>query len=501
MSWVNYALVYLGAALMVFNIIGFVRFARFIKAQKSWNQGDAILYVPIALLVLFLLGYLAVAMFGQPDLIMAGILFGGSIFVFLMYRYLSGITRRIIESERLEAKLMAAEESVKAKNSFLANISHEMHTPLNVILGMNGIALKDSSLSPDTRDRLEKVNLSAQHLRELIDNMLDMNRIEAGTLATKSEEFSLPKALEQIDVIASAQCEAKGLTYEAVLPKWESDIFVGDEIELKRVLLSVLDNAVKYTDAPGTVRFVVEQVSRAGDTATFKFSVSDTGIGMDEDFIPKMFDTFSREDASTTDRFGGNGLSMAIAKNVIELMGGTIEAESKKNVGSTFHIIAPLGCVEAEAATVAEPSESQPLETLEGVRVLIVEDIPENAEIVADLLELEGVETEHAENGQIALDMVGQSPVGYYDAILMDLRMPVMDGLEATRRIRAAGRADSADVPIIALTANAFEEDVRRSLDAGMNVHLAKPTDADLLYDTLKQQIGIAHDEERGKAE
>lgn len=485
----NYILVYLGAALMVYNIFGFVRFARSIRNKNTWKEGNGILYVPIVLLVLFLLGYLAVAVFGQPDLIMAGILFGGSIFVFIMYKYLNGITQRIAESEKLEAELMAAEASNKAKVDFLASISHEMRTPLNVILGMDDIALKDPDLSSETRGRLEKIGLSARHLLGLINNIIDMNSIETGMLETKNQEFSLTEMLGEVSAIANALCEEKGLSYEAPAPDKGSCRLIGDELQIKRVLLSMLDNAVKYTDVPGTVRFAMERSGDGDGFQTIRFTVADTGVGIDEEFLPKVFDAFTKEDASFSSRYGGTGLDLAVAKNVVELMGGTISVESKKNVGTTFTIEIKLVCIEEKEVQADSSGQEESPVSLEGVRVLIVEDLPENAEIVADLLELEGVESEHAENGQIALDMMEQSPEWYYDAVLMDLRMPVMDGLEAARRIRAMERADAKAVPIIALTANASEEDKRKSLESGMDAHLAKPSDADKLYETLRQYL------------
>ena len=484
LGWANYVLVYLGAVLMLYNIYGFVQFARYLQKQKAWKEDAGILYLPIVLLVLFLIGYLTVAIAGNPDLVMAGILFGGSIFVFIMYKFLNSVTQRILENGRLEAELMAAEESNKAKTSFLASMSHEMRTPLNVILGMNGIAMKDPELSPDTRGRLEKVELSAQHLLGLINNMLDMNRIDAGMLAIKDDEFSLSEMLGQVNAIAYTLCEEKGLTYEAAVPEQDDCNYIGDSMQLTRVLLSIIDNAVKYTDAPGTVRFGVERTADEGMLQKISFTVADTGIGMDEEFLSKIFGAFAQEDASSTSRFGGTGLSLAIAKNIAEFMGGTITVESKKGVGTTFTVVVKLMRVGLKQAPGAQDGQDAPV-SLDGLRVLIVEDLPENAEIVADLLELEGVETEHAENGQIALDMIETSPEAYYDAVLMDLRMPVMDGLEATRRIRAMDRADAKALPIVALTANAAEEDVKQSLEAGMNVHLAKPADAEKLYETL----------------
>jgi len=493
LRWAIYAMVYLGSALMVYNICGFVRFARFVKGLKAWSGEDHLLYIPIVLLVLFLMGYLAVGIFGRPDLIVSVILFGGSIFVYVVYRLLSGITLKIVESEQVEARLLAAEESNRAKTGFLASVSHEMRTPMNVILGLDSVALKNPDLPAETRCHLEKIGQSGRHLLGLINNMLDMNRIETGALEVRHSEFSLADALDQVCAIAHTLCEDKGLTWDFSAAEDARGRFVGDELQLKQVLLSILDNAVKYTDAPGTVSLAVTCASEREDVRTLRFAVRDTGIGIDREFLPRIFEAFTQEDASSTNRYGGSGLSLARTKHVVELMGGTLAVESEKNVGSVFTVTLALPRAEESAPP---PAAETPV-SLEGRRILIVEDLPENAEIVQDLLELEGAETEHAENGQVALDMVSRAPLWYYDAILMDLRMPVMDGLEATRRIRALEREDAGAVPIIALTANAFESDVRQSLAAGMNEHLAKPTDADTLYAVLKRQIGSASAAER----
>lgn len=491
-----YGMVYLGSALMVYNIYGFIRFARYVRGLKSWGGKNRILQIPIVLLVLFLLGYLAVGVFGKPDLVVSLILFGGSIFVFVMYKLLNGITQQVVESELLEAKLMATEESGRAKSSFLASISHEMRTPMNVILGLDDVALKNPELGPQTREQLEKIGQSGRHLLGLINRILEMNQIETGTLTLKNEEFSLSGAIEQVNAIAHTLCEEKGLTYQTSISEDMRIRCVGDEVQLKQTLLSLLDNAVKYTEAPGTVSFSAECVSRDEKTRTLRFTVRDTGVGISEEFLPKVFDLFAQEDGSSTDRYGGSGLSLAVAKQVVELRGGTIGVESKKNEGSAFTVTVPLPYAGEERP--AKPSEAgEEAISLAGRRILIVEDLPENAEIVADLLELEDAETEHAENGQIALDMFSASKSGYYDAVLMDLRMPVMDGLEATRRIRALNRADARLVPIIALTANAFESDVNASMEAGMNAHLAKPADADELYETLRRSIQKTSEAER----
>ena len=504
MRWLIYAMVYLGSALMVFNIIGFLRFARFIRGLKFWRWGNRMLYIPIVLLVSFLMGYLAVGIFGKPDLLVAGILFGGSIFVFVMYKLFSSILHRVVEIEHLEAELLAAEEANRAKSSFLASISHEMRTPMNVILGMDTLALKNRDLPDATREQLEKIGDNARYLSRLINGILDMQQMESGEMALRSEAFSLKEALEQIEAIVSESCAKKGLTFETAFAQCATREYTGDAAYLKQAVLSLLDNAVKFTDAPGTVKLSVACSKAQGKCSEIRFIVSDTGIGIDEDFLPRILEPFAREDASYTSRFGGSGMGLAVANSIVTQMGGRIEAASRKGEGSTFTIILPMtptgpgektcignceccsGCGGCERG--AQEPDAAPV-ALAGHRVLVVDDMPDNAEIVSDLLELEGVECETAVNGQAAIDLVAGSAPGHFDAILMDLRMPVMDGMEAARRIRALDRADARRVPIIALTANDSETDIQETLKAGMNAHLVKPVDADRLYAALGKWI------------
>ena len=491
-----YAMVYLGSALMVYNIIGFIRFARYIKGLKHWGKENRILYIPIVLLILFLIGYLVVGIFGSPDLIVSGILFGGSIFVFIIHLLLFGIARRIVKAERMEAQLMAAEESNRAKNDFLASISHEMRTPLNVILGLDTIALGQPGVPEQTKESLRKIGLSASHLLGLINNILDINRIETGKLVVHRQEFSLSDVLDQIGSIIETLGADKGLTYAESGRAQCAGRYVGDAMLVKQVLIALLDNAVKYTDAPGRVELKIASSTGPDGATLLRFDVVDTGVGMDPSFIPKVFDVFSREDTGSTSRHGGCGLGLAVTKKTVDLLGGEISVKSEKNVGSTFTVVLPFKKLAEE--TVPEGKE-QALKSLSGRRVLIVEDIPENAEIVADLLDLEEVQTDHAENGRIGVEMFEKSPPGYYDAILMDLRMPVMDGLSAARAIRELSRPDAQEIPIIALTANAFANDIKQTMEAGMNAHLAKPADSDMLYDTLKKYIGQREDRKGGR--
>lgn len=485
-KWIIYSMVYLGSLLMVYNIYGFVRFARRIGGMKNWGS-KRILRIPIVLLVMFLLGYLFVGVFGKPDLVVAGILFFGSVFVYVMYRLISDVTDRILKNEETEARLRAAEETNRAKISFLSSMSHEMRTPMNIILGLTDLALKEPCLPARTREQLEKIDQSGRHLLGLINHILEINELDKGEFSLKAEPMRPAEMLSQVNAITHTLCEDKGLSYRYEEPESLPACCLGDEMQLKNLLLGLLNNAVKYTDEPGCVSFAVS-CTEVGDGAELRFSVEDTGVGMSEEFLAALFEPFAQEDASSTNRFGG-GLGLAVSKKLADLMGGTLEAQSKKGEGSVFTLTVTLPVVECPKQAQDEPEEI----SLAGRRVLVVEDVPENAEIVQDLLELEDVESDHAENGLEAVEMFKSSPAGTYDAILMDLRMPVMDGLEAARRIRTLPRPDAAAIPIIALTANAFQSDMDATAAAGMNAHLAKPADAEQLYDTIKKCIAKAH--------
>ena len=491
-NFIIYLMIYLGAALMVVNIYSFITYARRIRNKQSWSRNQFILYIPIVLLIFFLMGYLFVGFFGKPDLMIGGILFFGSIFVYVMYRLINRITNELMKSQQYEAELLAVEKANRAKSDLLASVSHEMRTPMNVIIGLDQLALSDPDISDRTRDQLEKIGSSADHMLGLINNILEMNSLENDEILVSNEDFSLGELLKQLSAVVGGMCDAKGLRFVPKFSDSSNKIYIGDEDMLRQILFSILDNAVKYTDAPGQIDFSVKDTGSDGRSCNFEFMVKDTGIGMSEDFLPKLFSLFSQEDSSFTNRYGGSGISLAKSNEMVSKLGGEIKVQSKKNVGSTFTVCLPLRISELQSE-----NEHFDLISLQDRKILIVDDIDENAEIVADLLELEGAISERAANGLKAVQMVSASREYYYDAILMDLRMPVMDGLEASRQIRAMERKDSKDLPIIALTANAFKEDVDKSLDAGMNAHLAKPTDTEVLYATLRRYIGI-YDKKKG---
>ena len=409
----------------------------------------------------------------------------------------------------LKDALEEAERASRAKTVFLSNMSHEIRTPMNAIIGLDNIAKKEPTASDKIKEYLDKIGVSAQHLLSIINDILDVSRIESGRISVNNEEFSLSESIEQVNTIIEGQCREKGLVYDFRIVGDVKDRYVGDTMKLKQILINLLGNAVKFTPEGGTVSFTVEKVRDMAEKTELKFVISDTGIGMSEEFLPHMFDAFSQEDSTVTTKYGSTGLGMSITKSLVELMNGQIDVQSKKGQGTMFTITLVMGDVDGAEKIVAEKYESindnnaeyeesgnasgsaasENVSILKGKRILIAEDVEVNLEIMKMLLAMEGMESEEAENGKIAVQKFENSDPGYFDAVLMDMRMPEMGGLEATRIIRALDREDAKDIPIIALTANAFDEDVQRSIQAGLNAHLSKPVEPELLYETLRKLI------------
>ena len=402
-------------------------------------------------------------------------------------------------NQALIEALGTAEEASKAKTAFLSNMSHEIRTPMNAIIGLDSLALSNDEIPDETREYLEKINESASHLLSLINDILDMSRIESGRLVLHREEFSIREMLDRINTMVMAQCADKGLHYECNVSEDISDCYIGDDMKLRQVLINILSNAVKFTDPPGDVTLSIERTAEYEDHSSIRFRIKDTGVGMDKTFIPRIFDPFTQEDSSRNSKYGSTGLGMAITKSIVELMNGTISVESEKGAGTEFTVVVTL--TNSESGHADEDAGNDVRKTggpaeLKGRHILMAEDVIVNAEIMKKIIQAGEAEIDHAENGKAALDMFRNSPAGYYDAILMNIRMPEMDGLEAAQAIRALDRPDAGTVPIIALTANAFDEDVQRSLQAGMNAHLSKPIEPERLYRTLEELIW-----ERGRRE
>ncbi len=527
-------------------------------------------------------------------------------------------------TENLRMALQAAEQASSAKTEFLSRMSHEIRTPMNAIIGLDAIALQEKGLSSSMEDHLTKIGISARFLLSLINDILDMSRIESGKMSLRKEEFNFEEFINGINTILYEQCRDSGLDYDCIVKGFTEETYVGDSTKLQQVLVNVLGNAVKFTPTGGKIHFMIEQVSRTKEKAAMRFTVSDTGIGIDSAFLPHIFEAFTQESRGNTSVYGGTGLGLAISKNIVTLMGGNIAVHSIKNVGTEFTIDVNLdlsqstrikhrmisdlnlksletlivdddvivcqhtqiilrdsgfaaewvdsgqGAIEMvenrrksnndydlilidwkmpimdgiettrEIRKIVGPEvtiiimtaydwseiedkalaagvdmfmkkpvfassvtraieqvfrrkskefapETEPEFDFSGKRILLAEDNVINTEIEKSLLEEKHAAVDTAENGVDAIEKFTTSPVGYYDMILMDVRMPLMDGLEATRAIRNLKKSDSKTIPIIAMTANAFDEDVNRSLKSGMNEHLTKPIDPQMMYATLQK--------------
>lgn len=420
--------------------------------------------------------------------------------VLLVFFVTSSLRRRVRNmTKELKSALEAAEAANTAKTVFLSNMSHEIRTPMNAIIGINHLALENTDLPGNVRTQLEKIDASARHLLAIINDVLNVSRIEAGKTVLKNEEFSFSAMLEQVNAIISDQCRDKRVNYECRLPGRLDEFYIGDDHKLRQILINILGNAVKFTPKGGSVFLQAEETARLGNKATLRFMVKDTGIGISKEYLPKIFQPFSQEHTTAENKMSSTGLGMAITKSLVEMMNGDISVESEKDVGTTFTVVVTFGLVtnrEQKSPPLPQPAEPEtsatpaPLANLVGKRILVAEDMPVNAEIVMEVLRMKGMEPEHAENGKIALEKFLSHPAGYYDAILMDMRMPVMGGLEAAKSIRSANHENAKTIPIIALTANAFDEDVERSMQSGLDAHLSKPIDPEAIYDALTKLVG-----------
>ena len=382
---------------------------------------------------------------------------------------------------QLQAAVQTAEEANRAKTEFLSNMSHDIRTPINGIIGMTTIARKQTN-SKKTNDCLEKIETASAHLLSLINDVLDMSRIERGKTEIAHKPLNIKELLSGCGVIIKGQLNDRALNYIENLDGIRHPHVLGDELHLRQVFINILGNAVKFTPDGGTITVTVTEAPEEEGTARFRFRFEDTGIGMKPEFLSKIFTPFAQEDNGSRTNYKGTGLGMAITKQFVELMGGEISVSSELEKGSCFTVDIPLS-IDREAA--AAQSIEPVIQSIKGMRILLVEDNELNMEIASELLEDEGVEVTTAENGQIAVDTFRSAELYHFDAVLMDIMMPNLNGYDATKAIRALDRADAGRIPIIAMSANAFEEDVRKSMDAGMNAHLAKPINVTELIKTL----------------
>ena len=385
--------------------------------------------------------------------------------------------------------LQTAENANKAKTDFLSNMSHDIRTPMNAIIGMTSLIRHDAGNKAKVIEYADKIDISSQHLLGIINDVLDMSKIEAGKTVFKYTDFSILDFITELNTIFHSQIDEKNQTLTIIKENIRHEWVNGDQVHLMQIFSNLVSNAVKYTQEGGKIQFLVEECeTKSSVYAKYRFLVSDNGMGMSADFKDTIFDAFTRAESSMTNKIQGTGLGMAITKNLVEAMGGTIDVESELGQGSCFEVLIDLRIAEDRLVSSAEQAEKdEPVgNVLKGMRFLCAEDNELNAEILMELLKIEGAECTICENGKRVLEAFEQSAPGDYDMILMDVQMPVMNGYEATKAIRRSSHELAMTIPIIAMTANAFSEDIQHSLAAGMNAHVSKPVEMKVLEKTIR---------------
>ena len=385
--------------------------------------------------------------------------------------------------------LQIAENANKAKTDFLSNMSHDIRTPMNAIIGMTSLIRHDAGNKDKVIEYADKIDISSQHLLGIINDVLDMSKIEAGKTVFKYTDFSMPDLIEELNTIFQPQIAERNQTLMVIKENIRHEWVNGDQVHLMQIFSNLLSNAVKYTQEGGKIQFLVEECeTKSSVYAKYRFLVSDNGMGMSADFKETIFDPFTRAEGSVTNKIQGTGLGMAITRNLVEAMGGTIDVESELGQGSCFEVLIDLRIAEdrSVSSTVQEEKNEQNDNIFQGMRFLCAEDNELNAEILTELLKIEGAECTICENGEEILKTFEKSAPGDYDMILMDVQMPVMNGYEATKAIRRSSHELAKKIPIIAMTANAFSEDIQHSLAAGMNAHVSKPVEMRVLEKTIR---------------
>ena len=388
------------------------------------------------------------------------------------------------------AAIKEATDADRAKTRFLSNLSHEIRTPMNAIIGMLQIAERSRNID-EIRKCLDKISISSRHLLGLLNDVLEISKIEEGKFILSDVSFNLRDTVESILTGFRQTAADKNLELIINYHVCVSDYFIGDSLRLSQVIINLLSNAIKFTGERGRVQLDIDELSQNNGKALLRFSVTDTGIGIPESFIERLFNPFEQSDGGISRLYGGTGLGLSIGQRIVELMGGQIQVESKQDKGSRFSFSIWMNTDSNLSSNDNPVSAEQGNETFDfsGYRILVVDDVEINREIIYAFLADTGAKLESASNGREAVDMVTASPIGYYDLILMDVQMPIMDGCTAAGTIRALERPDAKTLVIFALTANAFKEDIRHVVDAGMNGHIAKPVEYNTTLHTVQKAL------------
>ena len=395
------------------------------------------------------------------------------------------VTRKKQEQAIMEL-LEKVRQANSAKSEFLSHMSHDLRTPINGILGMLAIIEKTEGDRERQRECRKKIRVSTEHLLSLVNDVLEVSKLESGRPMAVEEPFNLRDTLENCLMILSAQAQEQGIRLVLEETELQHDRLIGNPLHLQQILINIIDNALKYNRPDGSVFIRVKETVCQGRIASYRFVIEDTGIGIGEDFKEHIFEPFTQEHPDARTNYKGVGLGMSIVKKLVDQMKGTIEIESQVGKGSVFRLTLPIR-VEGVRSPQPAKEEQEARGNIAGMRVLLVEDNEVNCEIVEFMLEEAGAKVVTANDGKAAVDAFAASDPGTFDCVLMDLMMPVMSGYEATRVMRSLNRPDAATVPIIALSANAFEEDIAMAKDAGMDEHLAKPVDLRKMFKVMSR--------------